>query len=377
MSQLGSGRGSVLAAMSGGVDSSTMATLLVEAGYDVVGVTMELLPEGAGIPAEAREAAQDDLRAARATCQALGIPHHAVDFSARFLDQVVEPFCRSYLEGRTPNPCIDCNRHLKIAGLQQLRREMGLGYVATGHYARVSRSADGSRWQLRQAADRAKDQSYVLFCLGQDDLAHLLLPLGGLTKEQVRALAAEHGLANADRPESQDICFVPDGDYAAFIEGRGAGCASEPALEPGPIVDGRGAVLGAHNGIARYTIGQRKGLGVAAREPLYVCAKDAATNTLVVGPADEAMGRLVVAHDVNLVSAATLKGPLRVAAKTHYRQAPQAATAWQPEPGTLAVEFDEPQRLAAAGQALVVYDGDRVLAGGTIAPSPNAPTPRP
>ena len=148
-------------------------------------------------------------------------------------------------------------------------------------------------------------------------------------------------------------------------------------MEPGPIVDGRGAVLGAHNGIARYTIGQRKGLGVAAREPLYVCAKDAATNTLVVGPADEAMGRLVVAHDVNLVSAATLEGPLRVAAKTHYRQAPQAATAWQPEPGTLAVEFDEPQRLAAAGQALVVYDGDRVLAGGTIAPSPNAPTPRP
>lgn len=390
MSLPGYGR-SVLAAMSGGVDSSTMAALLVEAGYEVVGVTMELLHGVDAMDEEARLAARQDAQNAREACRALGIPHRTIDLSEEFRWQVVEPFCRSYLEGRTPNPCIECNRHLKLAALQRLRRDLGCDYVATGHYARAGFDEAVGRWALRRAADAAKDQSYVLFPASQDDLAHLLLPLGDLTKDQVRALAARRGLASANRPESQDICFVPNGDYVAFIERQAAltelaapGEAAAPttkwaedaqpscaplrprALEPGPIVDGQGRVIGTHQGIARYTIGQRKGLGVAAAEPLYVCAKDMAAGALVVGPAREAMGRRATAQKVNWVSVAGLAEPTRVTAKTHYRQHPQPAMAWQPEPGALAVEFDEPQRLAAPGQALVIYEGDRVLAGGTV-----------
>lgn len=362
-----------LAALSGGVDSAVAAALLCEEGHGLTGVTMRLLDASLlggpqAVQACAMEAA---IEGARATCQQLGIPHLTLDLAAQFRSCVVEPFCRAYLEGRTPNPCIECNRHLKIAELQRLRRQRGLDFVATGHYARVRFDQPTGRWQLLRAADKAKDQSYVLYRAGQDDLAHLRLPLGNLAKGDVRALAAELGLPGADAPESQDICFVPDGDYTAFIE-RYAGTGAEAALdlralEPGPIVDAAGTVRGTHSGIARYTVGQRKGLGLAAAEPLYVCGKDAATNTLRVGTAAQARGTRVVARDASMVSVAALDGPARVQAKTHYRQEPQPATATQPDAGTLVVEFDEPQRLAAAGQSLVIYDGDVVLGGGTIA----------
>lgn len=359
-----------LAAMSGGVDSSVMAAILADEGNDLVGITMRLIDDdvlramGTTHDPMAKEAAD-----AAAACARLGIPHRMEECTEVFRSCVVEPFSRSYLEGQTPNPCIQCNRYLKIAALQQLRRQLGLDFVATGHYARTRFDEATGRWQLLRAADSSKDQSYVLYHLSQDDLEHLRLPLGGLTKECVRTYASELGLPNAGKPDSQDICFVPDGDYTAFIE-RYASCAREPlnlgAMEPGAIVNSDGQRLGTHKGVARYTIGQRKGLGVAAAEPLFVCAKDATRNVLTVGPASAAQGTRVVAHDANLVSIGTLDGPMRVTAKTHYRQVPQLATATLAD-GVLTVEFDEPQRLAAPGQSLVIYDGDVLLGGGTIA----------
>lgn len=357
----------VMAAMSGGVDSSVCALLLQEVGYDVRGATMVL--RGLEALSDAAEGegstcgSSRDVEDARAVCRRLGIPHDAFDLRDRFDAAVVRPFCDAYLAGRTPNPCIDCNRFLKFEALQQRRREMELDYVATGHYARRRWDELTGRWQLLRARDSAKDQSYVLYHLTQDTLAHMLFPLGELTKDEVRELARAHGFATAEKPESQDICFVPDGDYAGFIKGRsGVGAA----FEPGEIADREGRVLGEHAGLIRYTIGQRKGIGVAAREPLYVLAKDAAANRLIVGFRDELLSQGVVACDVNLISGDPLEGPRKVLVKTHYRQRPVPATAEQTAPDELTVTFDEPQRAAAPGQAAVLYEGDVVLGGGTI-----------
>ena len=387
-----------MAAMSGGVYSSVCALLLQEAGFDVRGATMVLrggevlgdAGEGEGSTCGSTRDAED----ARAVCRRLDIPHDAFDLRDRFDAAVVRPFCDAYLEGRTPNPCIDCNRFLKFEALQKRRREMGLDYVATGHYARRRWDEATGRWQLLRASDPAKDQSYVLYHLTQDTLAHMLFPLGELTKDEVRELARAHGFVTAEKPESQDICFVPDGDYAGFIEGwcltrcceREAPCVplavaaeggprSAPtgsgsvaiAFEPGEIVNRGGRVLGEHAGLIRYTIGQRKGIGVAAREPLYVLGKDAAANRLVVGFKDELLSSGVVACDVNLISGGVLEGPRKVQVKTHYRQRPVLATAEQTGPDELTVTFEEPQRAAAPGQAAVLYEGDVVLGGGTIA----------
>ena len=241
---------------------------------------------------------------------------------------------------------------------------MGLDYVATGHYARRRWDEATGRWQLLRASDPVKDQSYVLYHLTQDTLAHMLFPLGELTKDEVRELARAHGFVTAEKPESQDICFVPDGDYAGFIEGH---CGAGAAFEPGEIVNREGRVLGEHAGLIRYTIGQRKGIGVAAREPLYVLGKDASANRLVVGFKDELLSSGVVACDVNLISGGVLEGPRNVQVKTHYRQRPVPAVAEQTGPDELTVTFEEPQRAAAPGQAAVLYEGDVVLGGGTIA----------
>ena len=389
---------SVIMAMSGGVDSSVAALLLAEEGYAVTGATMKLfgneaLPEGT----ESTCCSLDDVEDAKAVCRRLGVPHYTFNFGDLFGQQVMNRFCNAYLCGSTPNPCIDCNRYLKFDALQRRRAELGLDYVATGHYARRRFDEATGRWQLLRGVDPAKDQSYVLYHLTQDALAHMLFPLGELTKSQVRKLARENGFVNAEKPESQDICFVPDGDYVAFIErrvaGRNAGgidgapsdwfcsgsnCAENApsssfssdaaaAFQPGPIVDREGRLIGQHRGLIHYTIGQRKGIGVAAPEPLYVYAKNTAENQLVVGTASEVLVRGVKARDVNLIATAELPEPTPVQVKTHYRQTPVEAVAQQTGPDELSITFAASQRAAAPGQAVVLYQDDLVVGGGTIA----------
>lgn len=354
----------VMMAMSGGVDSSVAALLLSEAGYAVTGATMKLFGADVVEPdCDSSCCSDDDVEDARAVCRRLGVPHYTFNFGDLFGEAVIDRFCAAYLGGTTPNPCIDCNRFLKFDALQRRRRELGLGFVATGHYARRVWDGRAGRWQLLRARDAAKDQSYVLYHLTQDALAHMLFPLGDLTKPEVRELARAHGFATAEKPESQDICFVPDGDYVAFVERR---CGRGAAFEPGEIVDCAGKVLGEHAGLIHYTVGQRKGIGVAAPEPLYVFAKDAKANRLVVGTAAEVQVGEVTARDVNLIAVERIEEPRAVAVKTHYRQRPVAATVEQTGDDELRVVFDEPQRAAAPGQAVVVYDGDVVVGGGTI-----------
>ena len=367
----------VLMAMSGGVDSSVSALVLRDAGYEVEGVTLKLFDnEDAFIEDESTCCSVKDTEDARQVCLELGIPHFVYNFTRTFSTDVIERFCDSYVRGETPNPCIDCNRYVKFAALQQRRRELDFDYVATGHYARRAFNEETGRYELKRGLDDNKDQSYVLFHLTQDTLAHMLFPLGELTKPRVRELALSHGFINAQKSESQDICFVPDGDYARFIEKRleeaetrieGAeGGSPFSAFSEGDIVDREGHVLGRHNGLIHYTIGQRKGIGVAAREPLYVFAKDAIRNELVVDTNANTMCNAIEVRDVNFISRAGLAQPERFVVKAHYRQKARAAIVEQTDNNRLVITFEEPQRACAAGQAAVVYDGDTVVCGGTI-----------
>ena len=348
--------------MSGGVDSSVAALLLRDAGYDACGITLKLFDNDViGEPSDKACCTLEDAEDARQVCLSLGLEHIMFNFKRTFGTDVIDRFCDGYLRGETPNPCIDCNRYVKFAALQERRRQLNYDYVATGHYAQRLFNNETGRYELHRGLDENKDQSYVLFHLTQDTLAHMLFPLGGLSKPQVRALAEEHGFINARKRESQDICFVPDGDYAAFIA-RERGCA----FEPGEIVNRAGEVLGEHNGLIHYTIGQRKGIGVAAHEPLYVFAKDTIGNRLVVDTDANTLVESIEVRDVNFIAAPQLDTPGHFAVKTHYRQQPRPATVEQTDNGAIRIVFDEPQRACAPGQAAVVYDGDAVVCGGTI-----------
>ena len=354
--------------MSGGVDSSVTALLMQEQGYACTGVTMRLYDEsrqyvggdalGAPPVPTGNNAASDE---ARIVADRLSIPFRIIDLTEDFACEVIENFVSSYEAGETPNPCVDCNRELKFGRLLAYAAKLGCDVLATGHYARTRYDEASGRWQLLRAADPAKDQSYVLYGLTQAQLARVRFPLGEMRKSETRARAAEAGFANADKPDSQDICFVPDGDYGAFIE-RWRGVASLP----GDILDEQGQVIGQHKGMARYTIGQRKGLEVAAGHPVYVLAKDPERNTVTLGDEAGLYHKGLLARNVNWVSVAPTAEPLRALVKTSYRSPGSPAQIQQRADGLLQVNFDAPIRAATPGQAVVAYNNDLVLAGATI-----------
>ncbi|MBU5434916.1 tRNA 2-thiouridine(34) synthase MnmA [Pseudoflavonifractor sp. MSJ-37] len=351
----------VLIAMSGGVDSSVAAYLLQQQGYECMGVTMRLYENtDVGIPKGHTCCSLDDVEDARSVAARLGIPYYVLDFSQEFRSAVMDKFVRTYEAGGTPNPCIDCNRYLKFGLLLQRARELGCDFIATGHYAVIGRREDG-RWLLRAGEEDARDQSYVLYSMTQEELAHTLFPLGELPKAKVRAIAEEQGFCNARKHDSQDICFVPDGDYMSFLE-RWNG----KPYPHGDLIDQEGKVLGRHRGAAAYTIGQRRGLGLAMPHPVYVCGKDMAANTVTVGPSSALFSPALLADDWNWIVPPPEDGILRGEARVRYHQAVQSASVTRLEDGQVRLDFDAPQRGISPGQAVVLYQGDLVLGGGTI-----------
>ncbi len=353
---------SALIAMSGGVDSSVAAWLTLGEGFRAEGATMRLFhSEDIGRNPYKTCCSQRDIEDAAEVAFQLDIPFEVLDFTAEFREMVMEKFVRVYEEGGTPNPCLDCNRCLKFHRLFRTAAEKGLRYVVTGHYARVERDPASGRLLLKKALDAGKDQSYVLYMLSQEQLARVRFPLGTLQKEETRALALRLGFPNARKRDSQDICFVPDGDYAAFLEKyRGA------PLPPGDFLDEAGRVVGRHRGAAAYTLGQRKGLGLALGAPVYVFRKDMARNTVSVGPERLLFSDALEADELNWISIPALEGPMRVKAMTHYRQSEQDAALLPLGPDRVRVRFDAPQRGLTPGQAVVFYQGDTVVGGGTI-----------
>ena len=347
----------VIIGMSGGVDSSVAAYLLQQQGCDVMGVTLRLLsscPAGS----EALSSLSDEGEA-QAVASHLGIPHRTLDFSGQFHTQVIAPFIQCYEQGRTPNPCIRCNRFIKFQALLEQARSLGYDAIATGHYVRIER--ENGRYLLKKALDASKDQSYVLYMLTQEQLAHTQFPLGALRKAETRQLADSLGFFNARKPDSQDICFVPDGDYAAFIRRH-----SGKADTPGDFVDESGRILGRHKGIAHYTIGQRKGLGIPFNQPLYVKAIDLKSNQVILSGNDALFSRQLTGGNFNWIAWEAPPRQFRCSAKIRYRQTEQPCEVTVEENGSVQVLFDRPQRAITPGQAVVLYDGDTVLGGGTI-----------
>ncbi len=396
----------VVVGMSGGVDSSMAALLLKQEGYDVIGVTMQIW-ESAGPDKPGGCCSISAIDDARRVAYQIGIPHYVLNFRAYFEEKVVNYFIKSYLQGETPNPCLACNRYVKFSELLRKAQGIGAEYIATGHYAQVLRDPQTGRFLLAKAADPKKDQTYALYMLTQEQLAHTLFPLGEYTKDKIREMARQYGLEVADKPDSQEICFVPDDDYAAFVREHSGG-----QIQPGSFVDRSGKVLGRHRGIIHYTVGQRKGLGVTFGKPMFVVALNPERNEVVLGEDPETYTEALWATDLNWISIPGLKGPMQVEAKIRYK-APLAAAvvgpaakievrnpmsdvrtdvtslvskesadgagpaAGLPSPQSaevmaeVKVRFDKPQRAVTPGQAVVFYQGDIVVGGGRIIATPH------
>ena len=344
-----------LIGMSGGVDSSVAAYLTMQRGYDCIGATMLLHT------CQGEKNAAQNIADANSVAQRLGLAFHVLNLQDEFKSKVMDNFVACYESGLTPNPCIECNRHLKFDAFLQQAQKLGCDYIVTGHYAQICLDSSTGRYRLKKAVDDNKDQSYFLYPLTQIQLAHTLFPLGSLTKAQAREIAQEQGFGNAKKRDSQDICFVPDGDYLAFLQ-RYTG----KAYPSGALLDQDGRVVGHHNGAVGYTIGQRKGLGLAMGQPVYVCGKDMAANTVTVGADEHLYHKALRADNWNWFPFDTLVQPIRVTAKARSRMTDQSAWVYPEENGTARVVFDQPQRAITPGQAVVLYDGDFVVGGGTI-----------
>lgn len=346
--------------MSGGVDSAVAALLLKNDGYDVEGITMHLWDERSFLDSASNVDIDENAVHAKKIAGKLNFPHRSVNLSPCFKNEVVLPFIENYKSGSTPNPCVECNKNLKFGRLFDIAKEGSFDYLATGHYARIERNACGE-FVLKKALDEKKDQSYFLWSLKKEILGQILLPLGAFTKEEIRALARENGFSNADRGDSQDICFIPDGNYVDFLEKYG-----KVSFTQGNFIDLDGNVLGRHEGIEKYTVGQRKGLGIALGRPMFVAEKNVSDNTVTLCDDASLYKKELCASQINLLTNASFEKEIRLQAKIRYRHKPATATVRQTEENTLSVIFDEPQRAITKGQSLVLYDGDTVIGGGII-----------
>ena len=354
---------SVMIGMSGGVDSSVAAALLLEKGYDVIGVTMQIWPETSE-EVKLTEGGCCSLSAvddARRVANTLGIPYYVLNFKEVFENKVINYFIDEYLKGRTPNPCIACNRHVKFEALLNKAVSMGIDYVATGHYAIIEYNEDRKRYLLRKSVTQAKDQTYALYNLTQEQLSRVLMPIGNFSKDDVRQKAKDLGLNVASKPDSQEICFVDDNNYGRFIEEN-----TDKKIIPGNFVDTKGNVLGKHKGIIHYTVGQRKGLGIALGKPMYVVGLDVENNNVILGEDSEVFGRELIAYDLNFISIDNLEEPMRVKAKIRYSAKEADALIIPIEKDKVKVVFDTPQRAITPGQSVVFYENDIVVGGGII-----------